>query len=81
MSTAWGIPASRVTADTAARSVSLRVGLAGVSVNTSLVWGRRARSTLAGSEVSTKLNSTPNRVITWVAKRWVPPYTTSETTQ
>ena len=73
MSTAWGTPAARVISDTAARSVSLSVGLAGVSVNTSRVSGRSARSTLAGSEESTNSVSTPNRGKICVAMRWVPP--------
>ena len=39
-------------------SVSFRVGFAGVSMKTSLVFGRIACATALGSEVSTKLAST-----------------------
>ena len=61
-------------------SVSLRVGLAGVSVRMSRVSPRTLASTAAGSEVSANVKSTPKRARTCRQRRRVPPKTTSETT-
>ena len=61
-------------------SVSLRVGLAGVSVRMSRVAPRTPASTAAGSEVSANVNSTPKRARTCRHRRRVPPKITSETT-
>ena len=60
-------------------SVSLRVGLAGVSVRISRVFLRSAPRTTSGFEVSANVKLTPNRLKTLVDSRYVPPYTTSET--
>ena len=49
-----------VISDTVARSVILRVGLAGVSVKTKRVLGRIAARRASMSEASTKSTSTPN---------------------
>ncbi len=56
------MPASVAISDIAATSVSLSVGLAGVSVRMSDVSGRIASETAAGFDVSTNDTSTPNLV-------------------
>jgi hypothetical protein len=43
--------------------------------------GRTAAATRSGSVVSTKVVSMPNRANTVVNRRYVPPYTSSETTR
>ena len=65
-------PRALATAETAARSVSVSVGFAGVSLKTSLVLGRHA-DTASASRKSTKLNSTPNLPKSSRAARFVPP--------
>ena len=66
---------------TARRSVSVSVGLAGVSEKMSLVLGFMAFSTLAGSVKSTKVNSMPQGAKSLRAARLVPPYEQSVITQ
>lgn len=66
-------PRALATAETAARSVSVSVGFAGVSLKTSLVLGRHAAATASASRKSTKLNSTPNLPKSSRAARFVPP--------
>jgi len=63
------IPVSEQMSEIALRSVSFKVGLAGVSVNTMRVVGRTRAATASGSAASTKETSTPNRVRNWSAKR------------
>ena len=73
LSTAWGMPWARAISEIAARSVSLSVGLAGVSVRISLVVLRKARRTSSVFDVSANAISTPNRLSTRVQNRCVPP--------
>ena len=62
LSTASRAPARWAMSAVRAMSVSFSVGFAGVSTNTSFVFGRRARATLSGWDESTKVVLTPNRV-------------------
>ena len=73
LSTASSTPALRATHETAAISVNLRVGFAGVSMKINFVRGSSAALTASLSEVSTKLARMPTPSSTWRKRRTVPP--------
>ena len=66
MSTTSFAPHSRATAATLAMSVTSRRGLAGVSANSTRVFGRTAARQAPRSGPSTKVTSTPKRGAHWL---------------
>ena len=54
------------------------MGLVGLSIQTSFVFGRSARATFSGAVMSTASNETPCRRKTLSKMRKVPPYTSSQ---
>ncbi len=73
LSTTSKAPASRARSDASFISVSLNVGLAGVSTNTSEAGRDRASRKTTSFDVSIKSASTPNAENICCSKRTVPP--------
>ena len=83
LSTQSGIFAWVASSATAAMSNTFSIGLLGVSIHTSLVFGRSAfftRSIPSAPPISTKVASSPIGFITLSKIRNVPPYTSSPQT-